>query len=306
MPEETTVDALLHVADIHFWKVVANPLRLLNKRFLGNMNVVLRRRHEFATHRADAFAEALCATGIPNVLFTGDFTSTSLEEEFVLARAFVEGVARRGRNVWVLPGNHDRYTFAAHRKRIFERHFSSFLPNGGYPALARLSGGTPLLLTPTATPNLLSSRGEITSEEMEKTVALLENKEQGPALVAGHYPLLQETPAYRMTWERRLRGAEAFRTALGSMGRSLLYVCGHVHRFCYVRDPAHANLEHVSTGALFHNSPKTGHQGEFSEIRVTQDGFRVFCHRFNGTWDRQAACLQSMETGVGASRSTNG
>ena len=86
-PSNNAVDRLVHIADIHFWRVTLNPFRLVGKRALGALNVLLRRRRDFAMERAEQFADAVAATGINAVLLTGDFTSTSLDEEFALARA---------------------------------------------------------------------------------------------------------------------------------------------------------------------------------------------------------------------------
>jgi hypothetical protein len=96
--------------------------------------------------------------------------------------------------------------------------------------------------------------------------------------VAGHYPLLDNTPGYRLTPERRLRNAEGLRAALGACGRRVLYVAGHVHRFSYVRDSKYPNLEHLTTGTFFGRNKREGVHGEFSEIRVTHERFEVIRH----------------------------
>ena len=286
-------DRLLHVADLHFWRVVLDPFALLNKRFLGNLNVAVRRRHEFAMHRAEAFTEALEATGIPSVLFTGDFTSTSTDAEFAMARAFVDRVRGRGMAPIVLPGNHDVYTFEAHRARRFERHFNGLLPEHGYPSLTTLPGGTPVILVPTVTPTALSSRGAIRPEQILAAAALLDQC-RGPVIVAAHYPLLHRTPSYASRPGRRLRNAQALRAMLGASGRTILYVCGHVHQFSHLKDPDFPALEHLSTGAFFRNDRHKGTQGEFSEVHVKESGFQVFHHVNAGTWTRTTSFPQAL------------
>jgi hypothetical protein len=140
-----------------------------------------------------------------------------------------------------------------------------------------LPGGTPLVLVPTVCPNLISSRGRVTEETVRAVAAAL-NECAGPVIVAGHYPLLVHTPQYDLTHERRLRNAEALRKALGESSRRILYVCGHVHRFSYLRDQQFPSLEHLSTGAFFHQSRYTGCDGEFARIDVLDTGFRVVRH----------------------------
>ena len=279
-------DALLHVADLHFWEVVRNPFQLLNKRFLGNLNVALRRRHEFAMDRAAQYADQLAATGIRSVLFTGDFTSTSTEREFALAARFVEDLAQRGMTVLVTPGNHDVYTFEARRRGRFERHFAEYLPEEGYPARRTLPGGTSVVLAPTVRPNLVSSRGSISPAEVRAVSALLQDASD-PVIVAGHYPVLHRTAQYDAPPGRRLLNAETLREALGACGKRVLYVCGHVHRFSLTPDPEHPNVTHLSTGALFRRDRAGSCTGEFSEIQVSGDEARVFRHVREQEWRRR-------------------
>lgn len=277
------VDSLLHVADLHFWRVIANPFRLLNKRFLGNLNVWLRRRHEFPMEKALVHIDALAATGLRQLLLTGDFSSTSLDEEFAPAREFVDALRDRGFALYVMPGNHDVYTFETVRKQRFERHFGPYLPAEGFPAVRHLPGGTPLVLVPTVCPNLVSSKGRITPAQIEEVAAFLRDAPQ-VMIVAGHYPLLDATAAYHLTRERRLRNAQALREALGASGRTILYVAGHVHRFSYVRDPEFPSLSHLCTGAFFIRNRREGITGEFARIDVLSDGFRIQRHTLRDTW----------------------
>ena len=281
-------DTLLHVADLHFWHVTWNPFRMLNKRVLGNANVFLRRRHQYAMERADHFVNALHAVGPRQLLFTGDFSSTSLDEEFKRARAFVDAVAGRGFAIQILPGNHDLYTFESLRQRRFEHYFAPYMPGDGYPAQHTLPGGTPLILVQTACPNLVSSRGRVTPHQLEWVEGLIDEVPD-PVIVAGHYPLLTSTTAYEMSYERRLRGAEPLRQLLGRSGKRILYVAGHVHRFSYVVDPEFPNLRHLCTGTFFGHNKRENLDGEFSEIHVGPDGFDVYRHTYDTTWHKLPA-----------------
>ena len=91
------------------------------------------------------------------------------------------------------------------------------MPEGGYPARALLPGGTPLILTPTVCPNVISSKGRVTDAEIARTRELLRDG-QGPAIVAGHYPVLHATRGYASSASRRLRNADALRETLGRFG----------------------------------------------------------------------------------------
>lgn len=283
---EHVKDTLFHITDMHFWKVVLQPWRLMNKRFLGNANVYWRRRHDFHMHRAEEFAQQVLNAGEGDILFGGDFTSTAVDEEFLLARRFVDQFQAAQRRVYVMPGNHDVYTYEAVRNRRFERHFQDLLPEEGYPCRIDLPGGTPLLLAPTVTPNLLSSKGRIRQSEVDAVRRLLEDCPSGPILVAGHYPLLHRTHAYNSPPSRRLRRAAHLQEVLGASGRPILYIAGHVHRFSYVQDPKYPNLRHMTTPAFFHKRRKEPTQGAFSEIQVQNDDFTVYQHVCEAVWRR--------------------
>ena len=280
-------DTVLHLSDLHFWKIILNPFALLNKRFLGNVNVILRRRHEFLMHNAAAFIDALAGTGAQTLLLGGDYTSTAHEAEFRMARAYADQLAARGFRLIAIPGNHDVYTFESVRTRRFTRHFAPYAMEDALPCRLALPGGTPLVLAPTVCANVVSSAGRIADAEVAHVRDLVETAPEGPVLVMGHYPVLHETYAYRSTRSRQLRNAEALREALGATGRSVLYLAGHVHRFSYVRDPRHATLTHVTSNAFFLRRHGDVVDGAFSEIHAGFEGFRVYSHtRERGQWQR--------------------
>jgi 3',5'-cyclic AMP phosphodiesterase CpdA len=128
---------LIHVTDLHFWKVTWNPLRLLGKRALGNFNVWLRRRHEFHMHNANDAADYIAKLGAQDVFLGGDFTSTALPEEFEMAAKWMERLERHHLNLHVVPGNHDVYTFESARLRRFERVMQRHMPEDGFPTVRK-------------------------------------------------------------------------------------------------------------------------------------------------------------------------
>ena len=284
---EPAVETVIHIADIHFWRIVRNPISLLNKRFLGNLTVLLRRRYDFdiaqAEPYADAVAEVAASAGAKTVLLTGDFVSTSSHEEFELAVRFVRGLRERGLEIRLVPGNHDVYTFESVRRKRFEHYFGEFLPPDGYPSVMRLPGGTPLILAPTVRPRYFSARGHVTEKEVEQVGQLLTQIE-GQALVAGHYPLLHRTQAYVSNRWRQLQNAGKLRRVLGESQKHILYAAGHVHAFSYERDPTYANLEHLTTGAFFKRDVRLGIAGEFTEIQIFMDRFEIYRHVYKQQW----------------------
>lgn len=277
-------DTLIHITDLHFWEIVRNPFALMNKRFLGNANVIYRRRHEFHMGQAVAYSEHLASLGIRDCLIGGDFTSTATPGEYQMGKDFVVDLESRGMNIHLMPGNHDVYTFESVRAGRFHQYFGAYAPGAGYPHATALPGGTPLVLVPTVCPNVLSSAGRITDAEAAATRKLIEACPAGPVLVAGHYPVLHHTSSYRSGQSRRLRNADALRSAMGETGRNILYIAGHVHRFSYTQDDRYPFLRHLTTGAFFLKRPLEDCRGAFSTIRAEGDAFRVSWHRFEAGW----------------------
>ena len=289
----TPTDTLIHITDLHFWSFVRNPMALLNKRFLGNINVLYRRRHEFHMERARPFGEHLASLGIEDLLIGGDFTSTATPREYQMSRDYVDTLKDHGLNIHLLPGNHDVYTFESVRCRRFNEYFGDFKSPEEYPHRRNLPGGTPLILVPTVCPNWLSSAGSISDREIAATRELLEACPDGPILVAGHYPILHETHAYRSGASRQLRNANALRRALGESGKQILYVAGHVHRFSYTQDADYPGLQHMTTGAYFLQRPGESDRGAFTTIHVHPDAFHVDWHRYTEEWATTRAAIQA-------------
>ncbi len=286
-------DSILHITDIHFWEVVCNPFKLMNKRFLGNANVIYKRRHEFQQEQADAFADVALETGIKTVLLGGDFTSTATEGEFERAARWVQRMSDHGLDIHLVPGNHDVYTFESVRKKRFEQYLGPWMPREAYPCRATLPGGTPLILVPTVCPNYIASSGIITDDEAAQTRALLKAMPEGqPVIVMGHYPVLHKTYSYDSTPNRQLHNADALRKALGESGRKILYLAGHVHRFSYVQDPDYPKLQHATTNAFFLQRHGETERGGFSEIQCGGEGFEIFAHRCGAGWEREVLALR--------------
>ncbi len=263
-------DRVLHITDLHFWRITWAPRRLANKRLLGMLNLRLRRLRRFDQSGREQMAETLAREGASTLIAGGDFTTTSLDEEFQEARAFLMGLERLGLKVYAIPGNHDAYTFESFRRRGFEQSLGAFLPGERLPARVVLPGGTPVVFAPGARPNFLSSRGNILPEDIAQTARLVAGAPPGPVLVVGHYPMLFRTTAYAQEYLHRLGHAKALREALGNAGRTVLYIAGHVHRFSQTRDDKYPNLTHVTTNALFYRG-----RGGYTVLECGETGFRV-------------------------------
>ena len=286
-------DRVVFFTDLHFWEIVWNPFRMLNKRFLGNANVLLRRARRFPMGNARLHAEhALGATGARQVILGGDLTCTATDREFGMAREFVEFLTRLGARVSLVPGNHDVYTVESVRLGRVERYLGKWLPPQGLPSPLSLPGGTQLLFVPTAVPTPLSSQGLVTDSELHAVGEVLRAMPNDrPILVVGHYPLLRRTDRYVLTEGRALRGDQALRQILAASGHEILYLSGHVHRFSDTVDPEYPRLRHVTGPTLFgrYGRGSAMSHGGFVELHATPAGFEVVLHERRSVWERSVS-----------------
>ncbi|NLO32477.1 MAG: metallophosphoesterase [Candidatus Hydrogenedentes bacterium] len=297
--ETTTIEGIymarfIHITDLHFWSIVRNPLRLMNKRFLGNLNLALRRHRHLHIHRAQSFLDTLSAMDVDAVFVGGDLTSTATDEEFQQAAQFLDQVASRCPALYVVPGNHDCYTFEAQRKGRFQGYCGKYAPLTDTPLLSELTATCALLQIPTVRPNLISSRGYIGQQTMKATAELLESVTAEQMIVLAHYPVLNRTLNYQSDYGRRLGGGAALRRLLGESGRDLHYLAGHVHVFSHSSDPLYPSLTHITTSALFYESAKRS--AGFTELVVDEGGIRVYPWHYADDWHRGAESLPEAGT----------
>ncbi len=95
-----------------------------------------------------------------HILITGDITTTALPGRVPRrAAALAPWLTDPGR-VTIIPGNHDRYTWWAHRSRRFETFLGEFAPRREYPWLRPLDSTTAILgLDPTRA--AVTARGKL-------------------------------------------------------------------------------------------------------------------------------------------------
>ena len=160
---------VIHISDLHFWQIVRNPLLLCNKRMLGNLNLLLRRRKYVRQEQAAAFIELFSTLNADVLLIGGDLTTTATDAEYKMAAAFVDALARYDAPIYMTAGNHDLYIFESLRRKRFESYFGDRIETPCAPRLTLLPDGAPLLIVPTARPNFLSSRGGITQAQLTAT-----------------------------------------------------------------------------------------------------------------------------------------
>lgn len=268
---EDTHLKIIHITDLHFFQFPKNILKLFNKRILGCLNWELNRKKRFDFSSAERFLNKLEQYKNAVVLVSGDLTVTALEEEFLLAKEFIDDIRNKGFPVYVIPGNHDYYTFEAIREKRYETLFSEYLLSEKYPTVIPLYDGTPLILLHVVKPNFLSSRGVIDKGQLHRLREIIQSLDK-PAVVCAHYPVLHHTKEYHSSYSRQLKNAHLLREVLIQTRVPILYIAGHVHHYSLSKDETNPLITYLCSPPLFYTKVK---RGGFSEITLETGNFSI-------------------------------
>ena len=278
---------IAHISDLHLFALDgAWPVRLLNKRITGYLNLKLRRAHEHQAYAVRAVARAIRErTDIDHVVVTGDLTNLSLDVEFEAARAFLKDeLALDPAMVSIIPGNHDAYTRGSHRTHRFERYFaeyiSSDLPGGssitGEPAFpyVRLRGPAAIIGLSSAVPRPpLVASGRVGKLQLLALHALLAHAEvraRTPVLLL-HHPWHQP-PSRAGALMNGLDDAAELRDVLDGLPRGLL-LHGHLHRRVHRTIPtAEGHIDAIGSTSASLVSEAEHRRAGFNLYRIDERG----------------------------------
>lgn len=273
---------LVHLSDIHVWRITANPAHLFNKRILGVMDLLRGRARRFRLERLQDVVGRVKGIEPDHILITGDLTTTAFAAEFVAALEALQDLLVEPERVTVVPGNHDRYTRSSMRNRQFEAFFGRFMPAPEFPWIRWAAPGTAILgLDPTR--SHLSARGFLSPLQMEAADALL--REQAGRferlIVACHYPAAAPAEYARELALKRLSNEARVRTWLAGLPTHL-YCCGHVHA-AWAFTPAGLPRELcLNAGAPLLRDRHGLRQPGFLEIVLDGPAVKVTHHAWNG------------------------
>jgi 3',5'-cyclic AMP phosphodiesterase CpdA len=269
---------LAHLSDLHFSKLIWNPLQIFSKRWLGNLNLLLKRKHTFRPDLLTTLFPIFHERRIDAVLITGDLTSTSHEKEFLAAKQFIESLEKEKFKVFTLPGNHDQYTKKAYKKQLFYQFFNTtydlaptslhalHLKEDGL-ARAYFDHGWWLIGLDTAiATSLISSNGYFSSElEQKLEKALKEIPSDHRVILINHFPLFSNDSA-----RKSLIRKDALKKLIERFPKIKLFLHGHTHRHC-IADLRSSHLP------IFLDSGSTAQKegGTWNLIEITASGCEV-------------------------------
>lgn len=263
---------LAHISDLHFSKLSWDLSQFTSKRWLGNLNLLLKRKHTFAPEQLTNLFPLFHERKVDAVLITGDLTSTSHEAEFALAQQFIQSLQQENFKVFTLPGNHDHYTKSAYQKKLFYQFFNPLyssqtdpisslsLKDDGLAAVC-LKGGWWLIGLDTAiATSLLSSNGYFSAEieqKLEKTLREIPTDQS--VILINHFPIFANESD-----RKSLIRKEALKKLLESFPKVKLFLHGHTHRHT-IADLRSSNLPIF----LDSGSAAQKHDGTWNLIDIT-------------------------------------
>jgi 3',5'-cyclic AMP phosphodiesterase CpdA len=266
-----SVMRIVLIGDLHFYKLLLWPWQLIGKRLFGQMNLWFNRRFVFELGRMAALEQRILSLKPDLLLFSGDLTTTALDSEFRLVRQALNPLLKALPAV-IVPGNHDRHSFSAARRKFLERHFPDHAP-GSYPHHRQLSEGLHLIALDPTRPNILSDRGRLGPAQLSAVHDLLQTlPADAKLIVLCHYTLGMPPDLPPEAARHAMIDAEALKIILSTGGRPTLYLHGHVHTpFCW-RLVERPEIVAVNAGApLMHDHRWPDGQG-FWEIQTGSDG----------------------------------
>lgn len=240
------------LGDLHFFQMAVWPWQLGSKRFLGQTNLWLNRRRHFRLGLWPAYAEYIKTLDPDVLLGSGDYTTTALAGEFRMAKAALGPLLAAARTAVLVPGNHDRYTFASMRHRRFERSLAPWAPET-WPHVSSVAAGLSLIALDPTRPNPLGASGTLGRDQLERLKTILQEglPGQGPVLVLCHYPLGTPPDVPTEPPGHGLRDKAVLSELLGKTQRLVFYLHGHIHQPWVWRPPDFPNILTVNAGAPF-------------------------------------------------------
>ncbi len=277
---------LVQISDFHFSHLTWNPFRLFSKRLLGNLNWLFRRKGHFFEEQLQDLLKLFETMNPDLILFGGDFTTTSLKEEFEKAFRWVSKI----KYPWIaIPGNHDRYTRRSCKKKHFYNYFANQRKSISHPVeffkLKDHRVEAHLLernwwlvaLDTTAATSLISSEGifSIQNEKFLKEVLKI-IPEEASIILFNHFPFFQNDHKLH----NLVRG-EVLQKLIEEDPRIRLYLHGHTHRHS-VADLQVSNLPII----LDSGSCAQGKRGTWNLIDIDPEKCNISTYRWDDSWKK--------------------
>lgn len=293
MPSESTKNVtqfeetfrFAHLSDLHISSPgIPAPWKIANKRILGYLSWLKRRRHTHKISIADLAIKQLKEINTDHYVITGDLTHIGLENEFLQTTNWLKQIGP-GNDITLIPGNHDLYVNEAWDRSFaqWENYMLADTPHmlDSHPAkdaLTRLESLYPIVRIRSNTAFICVSSifnapwFRATGRVNEAQLKRLENLLQDPVIdkfckvLLIHHPItLTHTP----TRKALLNYARVLEVIRHSSIHLVLH--GHGHQSTYEQLQSHAgkNITVIGASSSSTISQKDKYKAEFLVFDVT-------------------------------------
>ncbi|MCD6497927.1 MAG: metallophosphoesterase [Deltaproteobacteria bacterium] len=265
---------LIHLSDPHLTVDVPFSIRLLtNKRIVGWLNLQFNRSKLHSNDVAFRAVEAIRSLTPDHVVVTGDLSNLALDQEFALARTWLDGLDLPPKQVTVVPGNHDAYVSDTWRRASLLKAIRPYMQSdeeqdGSFP-IVRTRGFVTLVGLSSAVPSPpLMAWGKLGRKQLDHVEQVLERTKGQFRVLSCHHPV--QIGAGR--WDNRLIDAESLRRILARKGAELV-LHGHLHRAMQgaVSGPM-AGISVLGVGSASLAAGEGASKAQFRVIDVEHDG----------------------------------
>jgi 3',5'-cyclic AMP phosphodiesterase CpdA len=275
-----------HISDLHFSKITLSPRQFLNKRWIGNFNLILFRRKMAQKQHLTELIETFENQKVDLVIISGDLSSTSMDFEFKLASEFVLELKKRNIECLIIPGNHDHYTKDAYQEKLFYQYFTNNTASlvGNYTLkddrleIHKMTDKWWTIVLDTVIPTpILSSQG-VFSYELEKTLekALNEVPEGVSLMIVNHFPFFQHDSPH----SRLVRGP-TLKALLKKHPQVRFYLHGHTHREC-IADLRASNIPIVLDAGCCGNIQNA----KWHLMDLSDDTLKLTVYKWKNSWEK--------------------
>lgn len=231
---------IVHFSDIHAGLFPRKAAAFIDKRLLGALNYLLRRKHACRPERIQRLATHLEQLAPDWVVCCGDLSCIGSPEEFALACDWLQPIRDVVADRFIfVPGNHDAYVHDPASKQALAKIFHE-LNNRRWQLsdlpLAMSSKDAQLVMIPGAVPvGMLRSSGRLSPDDCTRLTAILNEPRNASNTIRigiAHFPPCR-ADGRPFQARRALDGADAILAQLAT-GRLDVLLCGHVHEpFAY-------------------------------------------------------------------------
>lgn len=271
---------IAHLSDPHFSTFDLSLTQFLSKRWIGNFNYLLTRSYLYDSESLFQLPALFESLGVDFIFFTGDFTSTALPSEFEKALAFTSLFKSP---VFTVPGNHDVYTRASEKKKIFYTYFKN--PSLEKARVFKTALGKDMwaigLDCAVASAPLLSYGTFFPEMEETLTEVLATIDPTHKIVLYNHFPLSSHGRP-----RHDLRRGDKLRSILARFPHPKIYLHGHDH-VPYIEDRRHEKLPLIFNSGSVVKKVKGG----FSLFEFKSSSFLHQYYRYDRYW----TCFQETQ-----------